>query len=405
MKTIRLMLLSLLALLGLTTTNSQAQNLTVGDIAFLLFDGDNGGGEGDDQFAFVALNNITAGTQIYFRDDEWTGSAFAGIGEGELLWTAPVGGVAAGTVVAFTTQNSLSVNVGNVTATIDVGINISGSGETVWAFQGTSNTPSTFLAAISSDTFADTISGTGLTVGTAYAVQLTGSIDHAQYSGPRSGESSFTNYASFIGNVTTYWTQASPSGVDLTANTTSFTTSAPSTSVTIDDVMIDEGDSGTQILTFTVSRTDNNGTFSVDYSTADSTANATEDYVVASGTLNFSASGNLTETIDITINGDTDIETDEVFFVNLGNLTNTVGTATLTDAQGDGVIATDDFASSITPTNDLSFTVKGNITMPSGAEITAFDPASQRLFVPPMSGCKWLTWAMPVRRHLSPPGT
>jgi hypothetical protein len=104
-------------------------------------------------------------------------------------------------------------------------------------------------------------------------------------------------------------------------------------------VSIAEGDSGTKTLTFTVSRT-GTAAFSVGYATANGTASAGSDYVAASGTLNF-AQGQTTQTVSVTINGDTVVEPNETFFVNLANATN--GGA-IVDGQGLGTITNDDGA-------------------------------------------------------------
>lgn len=114
-------------------------------------------------------------------------------------------------------------------------------------------------------------------------------------------------------------------------------------SVSINDVSITEGDSGTQVLTFTVTRTSNEGAFTVDWATAADTAFAGSDFVAGANTLTFTQGGALTQTVQITINGDLDIENTEQFFLNLSNVVNTVGVATVTDAQGIGTITNDDF--------------------------------------------------------------
>lgn len=114
-------------------------------------------------------------------------------------------------------------------------------------------------------------------------------------------------------------------------------------SVSINDVSITEGDNGTSVLTFTVTRTSNEGAFTVDFATAADTAFAGSDFVASSNTLTFTQGGDLTQTVSITINGDLDIENTEQFFVNLSNVVNTVGVATVTDAQGVGTITNDDF--------------------------------------------------------------
>lgn len=114
-------------------------------------------------------------------------------------------------------------------------------------------------------------------------------------------------------------------------------------SVSINDVTIAEGDNGTSVLTFTVTRTSNEGAFTVDFATAADTAFAGSDFVASSNTLTFTQGGDLTQTVSITVNGDLDIENTEQFFVNLSNVVNTVGVATVTDAQGVGTITNDDF--------------------------------------------------------------
>jgi len=117
--------------------------------------------------------------------------------------------------------------------------------------------------------------------------------------------------------------------------------------VSIDDVTLFEGDSGTTNFVFTVTRTDNSGALSVEFQTADDTATtADSDYIFHSGTLNFADGGPLTQTITVLVNGDDTIESDETFNVNLSNCTG----CEITDAQGVGTITNDD---TFGPPNDL----------------------------------------------------
>lgn len=119
------------------------------------------------------------------------------------------------------------------------------------------------------------------------------------------------------------------------------------TSVSIGDASIVEGDDGTQSLIFTVTRSDNTGAFTVDYSTADVSAAAGSDYVGVTGApnnLTFTAGGELQQQISITINGDLDIEPNETFTVTLGNLVNVTGAAEIGDGVATGTVQTDDFA-------------------------------------------------------------
>jgi predicted extracellular nuclease len=123
------------------------------------------------------------------------------------------------------------------------------------------------------------------------------------------------------------------------------TTAAAAATLAVDDVAITEGASGTQILTFTVSRSNTTTAFSVDYATADSTATvANSDYAAATGTLTFTVGGALTQTVSVTVNGDTAIELDEAFALNLSNIVNASGGTTFTDNAGAGTITNDDFS-------------------------------------------------------------
>jgi hypothetical protein len=109
-------------------------------------------------------------------------------------------------------------------------------------------------------------------------------------------------------------------------------------SVSIGDMSVAEGDSGTKTLTFTATRTGGTAAFDVDFATADGTATASSDYQGGSGTLHFGTGVN-TQQISITINGDTVFEPDQTFLVNLSNPTNG---AALDDAQATGTILNDD---------------------------------------------------------------
>ena len=102
-------------------------------------------------------------------------------------------------------------------------------------------------------------------------------------------------------------------------------------SVSINNVAIAEGDSGTTSETFTVTRSGGTNAFDVNYATSNGSATtADSDYVAKSGTLHFAAGQN-TATIPVTINGDTKVEANETFNFNLSGATNG---ATISDAPG-----------------------------------------------------------------------
>ena len=111
--------------------------------------------------------------------------------------------------------------------------------------------------------------------------------------------------------------------------------------VTINDVTLTEGNSGTSNFVFTVTRSNNTGTISVNYSTANNTATESSDYIpLSTTTLNFPDGGPLSKTLSVSVNGDVTIESNETFFV---NLTSCVG-CNIADNQGLGTITNDDSA-------------------------------------------------------------
>lgn len=109
--------------------------------------------------------------------------------------------------------------------------------------------------------------------------------------------------------------------------------------ISISDVTVAEGDSGTKTATFTVSRTGTSA-FQVDFATADGTATAASDYVAKAGTLQFAA-GQKTQAVTVQVNGDATIEANETFTLKLVNASNG---GTIIDNQGLATIDNDDVA-------------------------------------------------------------
>ena len=99
-----------------------------------------------------------------------------------------------------------------------------------------------------------------------------------------------------------------------------------------------EGDTGTKAAVFTVTLTPASSQIvTVDYATADQSAQAGTDYTSTQGTLTF-APGDTTKAITVPVLGDNALESDERFVVQLSNPTN----ATLGTTQGIGEIVNDD---------------------------------------------------------------
>ncbi|HYC58411.1 MAG TPA: Calx-beta domain-containing protein [Thermoanaerobaculia bacterium] len=115
-------------------------------------------------------------------------------------------------------------------------------------------------------------------------------------------------------------------------------TAAPVPSISVGDMTLAEGNGGTANATFTVTLSvATTNAVSVQYATVNGSATAGSDYAGASGTVHF-APGATSQTVTVAVAGDTSVEPDETFTLDLSNPTN----ATLADGQGNGVIVNDD---------------------------------------------------------------
>ncbi|WP_205666092.1 Calx-beta domain-containing protein [Aquabacter cavernae] len=109
-------------------------------------------------------------------------------------------------------------------------------------------------------------------------------------------------------------------------------------SLSIADASVTEGHAGTKVMTFTITLSQAaTGPVSVAYATGDGTATAGSDYAAGNGTVTFAA-GETTKTIQVTVNGDTAVESNETFTVTLSAPTG----ATITDGSATGTIVNDD---------------------------------------------------------------
>ncbi|NER78778.1 MAG: hypothetical protein F6K42_04210 [Leptolyngbya sp. SIO1D8] len=181
--------------------------LNPGDIAFVQYNAD-----GTDDFAFVVLVNILAGEEILFTDNGWLAdnSGFRS-GEGILTWTAPAGGIVAGTVVTITNDSTPTVSVGTVSESGS--FSLSTSGDQIIAYQddGTvtpiaaiNNQESSFQADATS-TLTSALPQ-GLTEGSS-AVAID-EVDNVAYSGLTTGDQATLQAAL---NDSNNWTNSSNS--------------------------------------------------------------------------------------------------------------------------------------------------------------------------------------------------
>ena len=137
----KIIFLFFLALFYSNLTNAQT-TLAAGDLAIIGFNGDN-----PDQFAFVLLVDIESGTEITFTDSGVkSDDTFRG-NEGAVKFTAS-SNYSAGSIITYTGPQS-ALPSGDFTEANDGNVgnndmNLSGSGDQIFAFQGTSSSP-TFI--------------------------------------------------------------------------------------------------------------------------------------------------------------------------------------------------------------------------------------------------------------------
>ncbi|HUT06620.1 MAG TPA: Calx-beta domain-containing protein [Nitrosopumilaceae archaeon] len=123
------------------------------------------------------------------------------------------------------------------------------------------------------------------------------------------------------------------------ANGTATLTNDDLPGIIINDVTEVEGNTTPNNFVFTVTRSSNIGTPSVDFTTSDDTAISPGDFTALPvTTINFVNGGALTQTVTVPVVGDTTIELDETFNVDLSNC---IG-CTITDPLGVGTIQDDD---------------------------------------------------------------
>ena len=155
-------------------------------------------------------------------------------------------------------------------------------------------------------------------------------------------------------------------------------TSAPTSAVaalpalSIGDASVDEGDTGSATLDFTVTLDSAaTETVTVEWATSDGTATAGTDYTAGDGTLTFNA-GDSSKTVSVTVAGDNVDEPNETITVTLSNPSG----ATIGDGAATGTITDDD----ATPTVTLALTPASITEVNEQSTVTAtLDRASARI--------------------------
>jgi|GEM_PF-2579667 len=128
-----------------TSANSHAfvagpSVLQAGDIAIISYATD-----APDRFAFITFVNINANTEITFTDNGWTSGNTWRTGENTGTYTAPAGGITAGSIIQI--QGTTVTGGGTMSAGLT---GMSSDGDQLIAYQGASGTP-TFITAINMD--------------------------------------------------------------------------------------------------------------------------------------------------------------------------------------------------------------------------------------------------------------
>ncbi|MBD2517069.1 SdiA-regulated domain-containing protein [Nostoc sp. FACHB-973] len=309
--------------------------LNSGDIAFV---GINTAGGPDDWVAFVTLAAIPPGTVIYFTDNELTtGTATAfNTGESYSKWTAPVDGVAAGTIVTLTNFDVSGGPIANVgTAAV---VTFSGSSnrgfsqtaDSVYAYlaasDATADTPTTQLARINIGNAEDGVAPNSLPADSRISF-LTGE-ESAVYTGPRTANT-FAEFKAIVNNPAN-WTLTTGATLITGLNQTAFTINATPT-VTIAAQDANAAEASSDPGTFRISRTGSTtNALTVNYNVATGAGQATSaDYTpTLTGTATIAAGQSFVD-ITITPADDTTVEGNETVTLNLNSSANyTLGAAT-----------------------------------------------------------------------------
>ncbi|MBD0387430.1 MAG: hypothetical protein ICV54_13130, partial [Nostoc sp. C3-bin3] len=190
--------------------------LTQGDIAFISFNAD------EDGWSIVTFVDIDPNTNIYFSDGTAASPTAIGSNESSFVWNTGSQKIAAGTVVRFSaidsTNRASSIGTFTVVNSSDLGLNT--TDETVYAFLGNSATaPTTILTAVSSEANNNSLTTVGLTDG-VNAIKLTSSTDYGQYTGSRSGQTSFVSYKALVNNSANWTIDTEGDGATIVPNTT-----------------------------------------------------------------------------------------------------------------------------------------------------------------------------------------
>jgi hypothetical protein len=209
-----------------TILNDDFQALNPGDIVITGINA-----SGTDEFSFVPLVALLPNSPIVFTDNAWTGTALT-TNEGNVTYTAPAGGLAAGTKVVIDSSDGVIV-AGDGTVTPPSNFLLSASGDNILAYTGLSTAPN-FLYAVTTSNPYDT-SGPTSTNDTYLPSTLTAGTTAVQALGPPAGNVANAEYNNTVISGTPAAIRAAvglaanwtPSDTGISLDPTNFTVTAP----------------------------------------------------------------------------------------------------------------------------------------------------------------------------------
>ena len=293
---------------------------------------------GIEGFSFVALVDITAGTEIYFTEEEFNNNALAFSptnGEGVVKWTAPSGGVLRGEVIvaAENTPDTFTATCdsGNcgIFTTISTGFAFSSEGEGFFAYSDSDSDPANGIIQVHSVLYTGAVGSPGGNIPAMEdpSVVYTGSVVVDGFPAVEALRTEYRHPAERMMDVdqadfqnTANWFNAQPpatlSDVPFTNIIISTGSMNPNLSVAVSPASVVE-DSGTDMVyTFSLSAmAPSDITINFDVT---GSADFMTDYT-ASGALTFTSMSGTAEipmgmsSVDVTITPvvDTDVETSE----------------------------------------------------------------------------------------------
>ncbi|NER09470.1 Calx-beta domain-containing protein [Muriicola jejuensis] len=266
---------------------------------------------------------VTGGGPIVTATDQITGIDLSGLGDGTITLTVSLtNGNGQGADVTDTSTKATATPSGYAVVINQDPITISNQANVSFTFSGAE------LAATYNYSFTSSGGGTPVT-GSGIVVSAGETIGGIDVSGL--GDGTIT--------LSVTLTNVNGTGPATTDNSTKI-----SDSISINDVSQVEGQSGTSQFIFNVIVDGGGvaaGNIGFTYNTANGTATAGQDYVAVVGGTGTITAGTSSTTLSVTVNGDTSVEANETFFVNLSAPVN----ATINDGQGQGTIQNDDSAS------------------------------------------------------------